>query len=146
MSIRLHATTIAIAGRGVMLTGPSGSGKSDLALRLIDRGAALVADDQTILVKDGDALRAQAVPGFEGKLEVRGLGIVDVTAAGPTAVALELDLSKDVPRLPEPATRTYLGANIPWMALDGRPASAPMIVELAVARLGETDPSSLHMV
>ena len=52
----IHATCVAIEGRGVLIVGPSGSGKSDLALRLIDRGAALVADDYTDLNVDGRAL------------------------------------------------------------------------------------------
>ena len=73
----VHASTVAVDGRAVLITGPSGSGKSDLALRLLDRGFILVSDDQTIVKKDGDRLLASAPPNIAGKLEVRGIGIVD---------------------------------------------------------------------
>ena len=75
---RVHASTVAIDGRAVLISGPSGSGKSDLALRLLDRGFTLVSDDQTIVRADGDRLIASAPPTIAGKLEVRGIGIVDM--------------------------------------------------------------------
>ena len=65
-------------GRAVMIVGPSGSGKSDLALRLLDRGFRLVSDDQTIVRRDGGRLLASAPPSIAGKLEIRGIGIVDM--------------------------------------------------------------------
>jgi len=74
----LHASTVALDGRAVLISGPSGSGKSDLALRLLDRGFILVSDDQTIVRKDGGHLVAGAPPTIAGKLEVRGIGIVDM--------------------------------------------------------------------
>ena len=74
----LHATTVAKDGRAVIIAGRSGSGKSDLALRLFDRGFVLVSDDQTMVRKDGDRLVASAPPTIKGKLEVRGIGIVEV--------------------------------------------------------------------
>ena len=73
----LHASTVAIDGRAVLIPGPSGSGKSDLALRLLDRGFTLVSDDQTIVRRDGERLIASAPPTIAGKLEIRGVGIVD---------------------------------------------------------------------
>ena len=72
----VHASTVALDGRAVLISGPSGSGKSDLALRLLDRGFALVSDDQTVVKKQGDALLASAPPSIAGKMEVRGIGIL----------------------------------------------------------------------
>ena len=74
----LHASTVALDGRAVLISGPSGSGKSDLALRLLDRGFTLVSDDQTIVRKDGGRLLAAAPPTIHGKLEIRGVGIVEM--------------------------------------------------------------------
>src|SRR3954454_8456456 len=74
----VHASTVAIDGRAVLVTGPSGTGKSDLALRLLDRGFTLVSDDQTIVKKDGNRLLASAPPNIAGKLEIRGIGIMDM--------------------------------------------------------------------
>src|SRR4051794_21726869 len=84
----LHASTVAIDGRAVLITGPSGSGKSDLALRMLDRGFTLVSDDRTILKKDGNRLIASAPPTIAGKLEIRGLGIVDMERTDNVPVAL----------------------------------------------------------
>src|SRR3546814_17418763 len=76
--LRVHATCIAIDGRGILLRGPSGSGKSDLALRLIDGGALLVADDQVILTEADGELTASAPATTAGRMEVRGIGVVDM--------------------------------------------------------------------
>lgn len=130
----VHATTVAIGGRGVLISGPSGSGKSDLALRLIDRGAALVSDDRTLVTADGGAAIASAPAAIAGKLEVRGLGILDVSMAGPTPLALCVALTEAMDRLPEPRTRIVASAELPEIALDPRPASAPIKVELALAQ------------
>ena len=81
-SILLHATAVAIDGRAVLLRGPSGSGKSDLALRLIDAGARLVADDQSELSRRGDVLMVRAPATIAGLIEVRGLGILRLDALG----------------------------------------------------------------
>ena len=68
----------------MLISGPSGSGKSDLALRLLDRGFTLVSDDQTIVRKDGDRLIASAPPTIKGKLEIRGIGIVEMDTVSTT--------------------------------------------------------------
>ena len=80
-----------------MITGPSGSGKSDLALRLLDRGFALVSDDQTIVKRDGDRLLASPPPTIAGKLEIRGIGIVDMDHRSDVPVALIVELTQRHP-------------------------------------------------
>ena len=128
----IHATTVAIGGRGVLIAGPSGSGKSDLALRLIDRGAVLVVDDRTRVWRDGDRLFAGAPDIISGKLEVRGLGIVEMEWTSDVPVALCVRLGDEPDRLPSPRTRTIAGVDLPELLLDPRPASAAIKVELAL--------------
>src|SRR5215213_3566639 len=89
----LHASTVALDGRAVLITGPSGSGKSDLALRLLDRGFKLVSDDQTMVRLDGERLVASAPANIAGKLEVRGIGIVEVEHDENVPVALMVALT-----------------------------------------------------
>ena len=133
----LHASTVAKDGRAILITGPSGSGKSDLALRLLDRGFTLVSDDQTVVRKDGERLVASAPPTIAGKLEVRGLGIVEVERANDVPVALILELTSDIQRLPDDSReRPILGVSLPFITLDAMPASAPAKVDLALTRLG----------
>ncbi len=133
-SVRIHATTVAIDGRAVLIQGPSGSGKSDLALRLIDRGALLVSDDYTELFRRGDTLVARAPATIAGRIEVRGVGIASLLATGETPVALIVRLDRQPDRLPEARRRPLLDVEVPEMALDPFPASAPIKVELALAQ------------
>jgi serine kinase of HPr protein (carbohydrate metabolism regulator) len=133
----VHATTVAKAGRAVLITGPSGAGKSDLALRLLDRGFSLVSDDRTIVRRDGDRLIASAPPNIAGKLEVRGIGIVEMEAVNDVAVALIVELAGDIERLPDDDhQRRILGSNLPVVAISALEASAPSKVALALDRLG----------
>lgn len=137
MSERIHATTIAIGGRGVMLRGASGAGKSDLALRLIDRGAVLVSDDYSEVAVEGGALIASVPATIAGQIEVRGVGIVEMSHVSPVTVALVVELGGAVERLPEARTVPVLGIAVPALALDAFAASAPIKVEMALARLVE---------
>jgi serine kinase of HPr protein (carbohydrate metabolism regulator) len=134
----IHASTVAIEGRAVMITGPSGSGKSDLALRLLDRGFALVSDDQTIVKRDGDRLLASPPPTIAGKLEIRGIGIVDMDHLFDLPVALIVELtSSDIQRLPDDSQeRPILGVKLPLIAIDAMTASAPAKVVLVLDRMG----------
>ena len=133
----LHSSTVAKDDRAVLITGASGSGKSDLALRLLDRGFVLVSDDQTIVRREGDRLLATAPPTIAGKLEVRGIGIVDVDRAGDTPVALVVELRSDIVRLPDDSReRLILGIGVPLISVDAMTASAASKVALALDRLG----------
>ncbi len=134
-SCTLHATTIAIDGRAVLLCGPSGSGKSDLALRLMDRGALLVSDDQTIIHRIHDGLTASAPATIAGLIEVRGIGIVAVPHAGPVPVAMRVTLGPDVVRMPEAFMYDILGLPVPDHYVDAMTASAPIKIELLLRRL-----------
>jgi serine kinase of HPr protein (carbohydrate metabolism regulator) len=136
-SENLHASCVASAGRAVLITGPSGSGKSDLALRLIDRGFTLVSDDRTIVRKDGDRLIASAPATIEGKLEIRGIGIVDMDCVADMPVALVVELTGDMLRLPDDdRERLILGASIPLVSVNPVTASASSKVVVALDRLG----------
>lgn len=132
----LHASCVAIGGRAVLIEGRSGSGKSDLALRLIDRGATLVSDDYTVLIRDKSALLAQPPATIAGRIEVRGLGIVELPYAERVPVALVIGLAGQVERMPvESGERSIAGILIPEIALAGHESSAPIKVELALKRL-----------
>jgi serine kinase of HPr protein (carbohydrate metabolism regulator) len=131
----VHGTCVALGEVGVLLRGRSGAGKSDLALRLIDGGARLVADDQVELATDGDRLIASAPPTLAGLIEARGVGIVRLPRRRRARVGLVVDLvaGRPVPRLPRPATCRLLGVALPRLALAGLEPSAPAKVRLALA-------------
>ncbi|HEX9932964.1 MAG TPA: aldolase [Allosphingosinicella sp.] len=136
MTETIHAGCVAIAGRGVLISGASGRGKSDLALRLIDRGARLVSDDYTVLAERGGRLFASAPPRIAGRIEVRGLGIIAMEPLVDAPVCLAVDLDSAPERLPEPATASYLGLSLPSIAFAALEASAPIKLERALARFG----------
>lgn len=133
----LHATSVAIEGRAVLLTGPSGSGKSDLALRLIDRGAVLVSDDYTAVARLGETLIASAPERIAGKIEVRGIGIVEMDRVAAAPVALILNLGAEVDRYPAAMQATEIaGVAIPTLPFSPWEASAPIKVALALRAFG----------
>jgi serine kinase of HPr protein (carbohydrate metabolism regulator) len=133
----LHASSVALDGRAVLIAGPSGAGKSDLALRLVDRGFTLVSDDQTVVQKRGERLHASAPATIRGKLEIRGLGIVDMPFVGDVAVALVVELTSEIQRLPDDARqRMICGLPVPLISIDALTASAPAKVALALDRFG----------
>lgn len=134
---RVHATAISIYGRAVLIEGLSGSGKSDLALRLIDRGALLVSDDQVLLTRDGDRLLAHPPPGIAGKIEVRGLGILDRHHKANVPVALIVHLGDAIERMPDAReARTIAGVAVPLVGIAPFELSAAIKVELALERHG----------
>lgn len=128
----------------VLLRGTSGAGKSDLALRLIDQGARLVADDQTELRLADGALLARAPDAIRGKMEVRGLGIAELAPLCDVPVGLVVDLvaGRSVERMPDSERCTILGVELPLVRFDPFEASTPAKVRLALAGLGETAESA----
>ena len=133
----IHATCVRIGRYGVLLLGPSGVGKSDLALRLIGRGAMLVSDDRCDLYVERGKLVARPPKTIAGLLEVRGLGIQTMRYAVSAPVALAIDLAAPVRRLPD--TQYYLIPEPlrlrqppPLIALAAFEASAPDKVLLAL--------------
>jgi len=135
----IHATAIFLENAGLLLRGPSGSGKSDLALRLIDSGAKLIADDQVALSAEGETLWASPPPALRGLLEVRGLGLIclpNITAA-PVALAVDLVPPEQVPRLPEPEHCVLEGLNIALIKLCPFEVSAPAKIRAAMKALAQ---------
>jgi serine kinase of HPr protein (carbohydrate metabolism regulator) len=136
-SENLHASTVARDGRAVLISGPSGSGKSDLALRMLDRGFTLVSDDRTIVRKQGAKLIASPPDTIRGKMEIRGLGIFEIEHVTDIPVALIVELRSDIERLPDDSReRLIIGIGIPLVSIDAMTASAPSKVALALDRLG----------
>ena len=136
-SENLHASSVAADGRAVLISGPSGSGKSDLALRLLEHGFKLVSDDRTIVRKEGGRVIASAPDTIKGKLEVRGIGIVDMEHITNIPVALIVELTSEISRLPDDSReRLILGEAVPLVSVDAMSASAASKVALALDRLG----------
>lgn len=138
----LHASCVAIGDRAVLIEGRSGTGKSDLALRLIDRGAVLVSDDYTVLTRRDGALTASPPATIAGKMEVRGLGLIEVGYAHDVLVALVVVADNDPVRMPEAeALRAIAGVTLPELRLSLLEPSAPIKVERALLLLGRSRPS-----
>ncbi|HEY0107438.1 MAG TPA: HPr kinase/phosphatase C-terminal domain-containing protein [Rhizomicrobium sp.] len=121
--VNIHASCVRWHGKGILLLGRSGAGKSDLALRLIAGGAVLVADDRCDLSIARGTLQVRAPRTIAGKLEVRGLGIVALPHMA-ARVALVVDLSAPVERMPE--RRTY----VPPAPLELRQSAQPLLIAL----------------
>ncbi len=130
----IHATCVAIDGHGVLILGPSGSGKSDLALRLIDRGAVLVSDDRCIVAAREDATVAVSPPAtIAGKIEVRGIGIMTMDNLDNAPLALVVALENDPPRMPDEGDTVEIArCRVPRLRTDAGQASAPIKVALAL--------------
>ena len=132
----VHASTVALDGRAVLISGPSGSGKSDLALRLLDRGFNLVSDDQTMVRLDCERLVASAPPNIAGKLEIRGIGIVELDHVDDVPVALIVELTRDMERMPDDSReRLILGVPVRLISVDAMTASAHAKVAIALDRM-----------
>jgi HPr kinase/phosphorylase len=140
---RVHATALALGQKAVLIQGPSGSGKSDLALRclalapspLIPASPLLIADDQVELTLKECGIWLEAPPTILGKLEVRGLGIITLNPAPATKLALIVNLlapNRDPERLPDPQSTQLLGHAIPTLELQPFETSAALKLLLAL--------------
>lgn len=120
----LHASCVAFGAQaGVLIMGPSGAGKSSLALALIEGGAQLVADDQTLVTRIGDALFARAPRTIAGLIEIRGYGLMRLAPCRLARVRLVIDLSqRQTHRLPPPETCTLADVILPRL----RPGPVPL--------------------
>lgn len=135
--IHLHATCVSVSGTGILIRGPSGSGKSDLALRLIDDGAELVSDDYCEITAESGRLMAAAPTTIAGKLEIRGFGIIQLPHIEKVAVGLIVDLSKphEIERLPTTTKTVIETVALPWVKLDPFTPSAAHKVRMIVRTL-----------
>jgi serine kinase of HPr protein (carbohydrate metabolism regulator) len=138
LSGALHqATCVAIGARGVLIEGAPGSGKSSLALALIERGAVLVGDDGVLIARDGSGLRASPAPATQGLLEVRNLGLLEFPTLADVPVALVVILDPAAPRFREtPDWVERAGCRLPAISLwPGSPILA-LRAELALRTYG----------
>lgn len=111
----VHATSVALGGRGLLIRGASGSGKSSLALALMALGADLVADDRTVLTRNGKAVQMSAPEAIRGMIEARGIGLLHARCTfAPLVAVLDLDLSES-DRLPPIRKGNVLGLPFPLL-------------------------------
>jgi HPr kinase/phosphorylase len=134
--VQVQGTCAAVEGVGLLLRGAPGAGKSDLALRLVDGGGALVSDDLCEIRREGSRLTidlpSSVDPKFRGRIEVRGHGLLTVPHAGPVPLALVAELRPGGAneRLPQPAEASFLGLAVPLVVLDPFRASAAALLRL----------------
>lgn len=137
MSAALQATCVAVGGRGVLIEGAPGTGKSSLALALIDRGAVLVGDDGVLVETEVGRVVASPHPNIAGKLEVRGVGLIDLPVAAAVPIALVIHLDEDAPRYVEAAeTREIGGIAVPLIRLWPGSPVLHLRAERALERFG----------
>ncbi|MBY0510490.1 MAG: HPr kinase/phosphatase C-terminal domain-containing protein [Rhodospirillaceae bacterium] len=133
----VHATCVALDDVGIVIRGASGAGKSDLALRLIDGGAALVADDYCHVAVDKGRLLVTPPANIAGQIEVRGYGIVKMPYRASIAAGLVVDLKAeaDIERMPEHQTCIIEGVTLPCLAVNAFAASAVAKVRIVLQNL-----------
>ena len=130
----IHATLVALQNKGVLLKGKSSSGKSDLALRLIqNKKATLVADDIVIITKESTSVTGRAPQNLQGLLEVRGIGIVRLPFLAEISIDLIVNLQdneKSVERMPKDAYENIFGVEIKQIDLYAKENSAPEKIQI----------------
>jgi serine kinase of HPr protein (carbohydrate metabolism regulator) len=139
----LHAGLLALRcdglWRGALITGAPGAGKSDLALRALDAGFRLVADDRTLVWTSCGRLYGRAPDALTGLIEARGLGVVAERAIAFAEIGLVVrcvEMGVEIERMPDLAAETIAGATIPLIDLDAREPSAPAKLRRALQHLG----------
>ncbi len=133
-------TAVAISGRALLIDGKPGSGKSSLALALIDRGAALIGDDGVVLEAQGGSLIVRPNPNTRGLIEVRNLGILPLPVCSQAAAALVIRLAPDAPRfIQEPERIALLDVTLPLIRFDEAGPNLALKAELALDRFGIPD-------
>lgn len=133
--VNIHASCVALGGRAVLILGASGEGKSDLALRLIDRGADLVADDRCDIWAEDEQLWCRPPENLEGKIEVRGIGIVERPWTAPVPLALAVRLVDSYERMPAGQWEMVAGHALPALRLSAFEVSAPIKIMIALEKM-----------
>lgn len=145
----IHATLIQLYGRGILLRGPSNSGKSSIALRLIDEAEQsradchLIADDQVVLVSNDNRLLASAPDNLFGKIEIRGIGIININARRECAIDLVVDLvpHQSLARMPDEKLdyETIAGVKIRRIHIAERNPDAATIIRMILQTFPEDE-------
>ncbi|MEP2781767.1 MAG: HPr kinase/phosphatase C-terminal domain-containing protein [Pseudoruegeria sp.] len=116
MKAPVHATSVSVSGRGVLICGKSGSGKSSLAMEMLALGAILIADDQTILSQSNGAIELRCPFTIDGLIEARGMGILRCPSAGATPLSVIVDLERDeAERCPPEREIDLVGHSVPLL-------------------------------
>lgn len=133
-----QTTAVALAGRAILIEGPPGTGKSSLALSLIDRGAALIGDDSVQVETRGSSLFICPHPETRGLLEVRNIGLVPVSVCDEAEACLLIRLDPEAPRFIETAASIVIeGVALPWLALWPDSPYLAIKAEIALDRFGK---------
>jgi len=130
----LHGTSVEIKGKAALITGKPGSGKSSLALQLLDRGALLVSDDQTHLVLEDGHIIVSPPASLQGMMEVRGIGICQFPYQEKSVLKLFVEIcdQRDCERLPEPTFKEYYGIKVPYLKISKGDPLGAIKVELKI--------------
>ncbi len=125
-----HASSVALDGRGLLITGAAGSGKSTLALTLMAFGAELIADDRTRLTQVDQGIELSCGPNIAGLIEARGVGLLTADAAKSALLVGVVDLDvTEKERLPTFKDVTLLGQNVPLFYAIKAPIFAPALMQ-----------------
>jgi serine kinase of HPr protein (carbohydrate metabolism regulator) len=134
----LHTNAVSLEGSGLLITGPSGSGKSDLTLRLMDAGWSLVGDDYCNVWAEDDCLWAKPHDNTKGKVEVRGLGIIDVPFAPKTKIVGMIELMPnidEIDRMPKITQKKQENINLFYLKVYPFEQSAPIKIKYFIKKI-----------